>query len=342
MNLFQKSYLLLFFCVSLLSPFAHLAYAETVEVRNIFFPTDHNTTFIDSFGDPRYGHAHEGIDIMGEKMTPLYAAVDGYISYIVIPEKSWGYSLTLRDSDGYTYHYLHMNNDTPGTDDGRGGVDNAYAEGVHRGARVTRGQLVGWMGDSGNAESVGPHLHFEIRKNGTAINPYQSLVKAIYPGTYSIEEALYTSPNISIDKKLSTSTKEAACAPDTLIKLEDMDTVYYCGADGKRYYFPSDKIYFTWYDDFDDVVAVSAETMASIPLGGNVTYRPGTRMVKLQTDPKVYAVERGDVLRWIQSAETAEELYGADWNKQIDDIPDSFFVNYTLGDPILSVRPVST
>jgi hypothetical protein len=96
-----------------------------------------------------------------------------------IPQASWGYAITLEDSDGYTYNYLHINNDTPGTDDGKGGVDNAYAPFISRGATVRKGQLIGWMGDSGNAENVGSHLHFEIRRpDGTAIDPYLSLIAA--------------------------------------------------------------------------------------------------------------------------------------------------------------------
>jgi hypothetical protein len=61
-------------------------------------------------------------------------------------------------------------------------------------------------------------------------------------------------------------------------------------------------------------------------------------MVKINTDPKVYAVERGGLLRWIQSGETAAALYGTAWNKKIDDVSDAFFINYTIGDPVLSAR----
>lgn len=127
-----------------------------------------------------------------------------------------------------------------------------------------------------------------------------------------------------------------------LIKLPDdgnpntsVDSaVYYYGADGKRYVFPNSQAYFTWYADFNGVKVVSAAEMASISLGGNVVYRPGTRLVKITSDPNVYAVEPGGVLRWIQTEEVALALYGADWNRRIDDIPDAFFFNYTIGDPL--------
>jgi hypothetical protein len=72
-----------------------------------------------------------------------------------------------------------MNNDTPGTDDGQGGGQHAYAVGVDDGAQVVAGQLIGWMGDSGNAETTQAHLHFEIRRpDRTPVSPYPSLQAA--------------------------------------------------------------------------------------------------------------------------------------------------------------------
>lgn len=151
------------------------------EVRPITFPVLGEFSYRNDFGEPRGGgtRAHEGIDIVADKMTPVVAAVDGVITFIAIPQASWGYSITIRDAEGYSYRYLHLNNDTPGTDDGAGGVQYAYAEGLNRGSRVTRGQVIGWVGDSGNAESTVSHLHFEIATpSREPINPYDSLFAA--------------------------------------------------------------------------------------------------------------------------------------------------------------------
>lgn len=134
----------------------------------------------------------------------------------------------------------------------------------------------------------------------------------------------------------------ATIAAGDLIKLPDDgnpettadSAVYYFGADGKRYVFPNSQAYFTWYADFGSVKVVSASELAAIPLGGNVTYRPGTRLVKITSDPNVYAVEPGGVLRWVQTEEVARSLYGDEWNKRIDDIPDAFFFNYAIGAPL--------
>jgi len=120
----------------------------------------------------------------------------------------------------------------------------------------------------------------------------------------------------------------------TLIKGKSIQTVYYLGEDGKRYVFPNAKTYFSWYDDFNAVTEIEDKDLYDMPLGGNVTYKPGVYLVKIQTDPKVYAVAADGKLRWIKTEAVAKRLYGDNWNKLIDDVPDSFFVNYEVGNAI--------
>jgi hypothetical protein len=124
------------------------------------------------------------------------------------------------------------------------------------------------------------------------------------------------------------------CTPGTLIKAFNFDTVYYCGRDGKRYVFLNERVFYSWFDDFSSLVDMSALDIARIPLGGNITYRPGSRMVKIESDPKVYAIARGGLLRWVMTEAVAEALYGPNWNQFIDDVPVSFWINYRFGDPI--------
>ncbi len=169
------SFLLFFFLAAVYSASA----AEVV--RTITFPVNGAYSFRDDFHEPRGNgtRLHLGNDVIAAKMTPLVAVVDGYVNYLAIPEQSWGYEISIQDDEGYSYDYLHVNNDTPGTDDGKGGEVNAYAPGISRGVRVTKGQLIGWVGDSGNAETTLPHLHFEMRDPGhNVINPYGSLYAA--------------------------------------------------------------------------------------------------------------------------------------------------------------------
>lgn len=120
----------------------------------------------------------------------------------------------------------------------------------------------------------------------------------------------------------------------SVIKGEGNPTLYYLAEDGKRYVFPNSKTFFSWYDDFEDVIEISLEQLYKYPLGGNVRYKPGTMLVKIQTDPKVYAVGENGQLRWIKTEVVAKRLFGNYWNKLIDDVPDSFFTNYAIGDAI--------
>jgi hypothetical protein len=74
--------------------------------------------------------------------------------------------------------------------------------------------------------------------------------------------------------------------------------------------------------------------MSLVPIGGNVTYRPGTRMLKFQTDPKTYIVTRGGVLRWATTEEVARGWFGTTWNQHIDDVSEAFYINYTFGERV--------
>lgn len=111
--------------------------------------------------------------------------------------------------------------------------------------------------------------------------------------------------------------------------------VYYFAQDGHRYVFPNEKTYFTWYRDFSGVVTIPDEQLSSIPLGRtNVTYRPGSKMLKVTTDPKVYVVDRGGILRYVTSEQLARTLYNLNWNERVEDLPDAFFTNYRIGTAI--------
>jgi len=137
--------------------------------------------------------------------------------------------------------------------------------------------------------------------------------------------------NTAIQASATSYTDPADLEAGDLIRGESFSAVYYFGEDGFRYVFPNDKAYFTWYDDFDDVVWLTDSDMSSVQIGGNVTYKPGVKMIKITSDPKVYTVGLGGEIRAIPSEEVAEDLYGSSWNTMIDDVPDGFFPNYTMG-----------
>ncbi|KAA0206357.1 hypothetical protein EDM68_02540 [Candidatus Uhrbacteria bacterium] len=124
-----------------------------------------------------------------------------------------------------------------------------------------------------------------------------------------------------------------ACAEGAAVD-DPCRAVYYVGRDGKRHAFPNSRVFFTWYENFDAVQEVTLTELASYMLGGNVTYRPGSRMVKFTTLNKVYAIERDGTLRWVKTEDVARALYGDDWNTKIDDIADVFYTDYTFGPDI--------
>ena len=162
-------------------------------------------------------------------------------------------------------------------------------------------------------------------------------------GTVKFRTALSQSPSGCTLTATQQIALSATCSPTDLnggaspanatklIKKDGLSTLYYLGTDGRRYVFPHENVFFSWYKDFSGVVTVSAEELASYPLGGNIVIRPGTKLIKIVSDPSVYAVEPNGVLRKIQSEADAVALYGTNWAKRVVDVADSFFTNYTIG-----------
>ncbi|MBU1348594.1 hypothetical protein KJ781_00810 [Patescibacteria group bacterium] len=148
---------------------------------------------------------------------------------------------------------------------------------------------------------------------------------------YLVLAALLLSPLLTILPASATS----AVSEGDLVKIATRPDLYYVGPDMKRYVFPNEKTYFTWYAGFDAKVITDAE-LAALPVGGAVTYRPGHRMVKLTTDPRTYAVDANGTLRWVETETVAAALYGSDWNMKIEDLPDAFFATYRTGASIAS------
>lgn len=142
------------------------------------FPVLGGGQFTSSFGAPRDGGArqHKGNDIFADKMTPVVATAPGVIVGAPDGPGSKCCYLKVRHDDGGVSVYLHLNNDTPGTDDGEGW---GLADGIAKGVEVEVGQVIGYVGDSGNAEGTPPHLHFEYRSDGVdAVDPYEMLSDA--------------------------------------------------------------------------------------------------------------------------------------------------------------------
>ncbi len=153
---------------------------ENWPVRLISFPVAGPITYYDDWGACRGGadcpRRHIGNDLIGRRLQPLLAATDGIVSHLVLDHPTAGWGLVITDAEGWDYRYYHVNNDTPGTDDGADPPAWRLAAGIAEGVAVKAGQVVAYLGDSGNSELSVPHLHFEIhRPDGSPIDPYLSL-----------------------------------------------------------------------------------------------------------------------------------------------------------------------
>lgn len=121
----------------------------------------------DTFAEARSGHVHEAIDILAPRGTPVVAVVDGTVQKLY---RSRLGGLTIYEFDETStrsYYYAHL---------------DRYAQGIAEGKRVRRGEVIGYVGQTGNAQT--PHLHFGIAVlpptrewwKGQPVNPYQELM----------------------------------------------------------------------------------------------------------------------------------------------------------------------
>lgn len=139
-----------------------------IVIRGFVFPVGEPYSFIDSWGYPRmtgteYEHGHQGTDIMAPFGTPLYATERGVISRVG-NDVLGGQKLWLKGESGTYYYYAHL---------------QAFVEGVVEGTVVQAGDVIGFVGDTGNASGGAPHLHFQVHPGGgEAVNPF-GLLRAV-------------------------------------------------------------------------------------------------------------------------------------------------------------------
>ncbi|MDJ0663291.1 MAG: M23 family metallopeptidase [Acidimicrobiia bacterium] len=168
---------LLLLAVTLLVPSIPAAAEE--DFVFVYFPhEDIESRFSDDWGDPRSGgRRHQGNDIFGAKHSQVIAVADGFVTAIGTSRRSGNY-VRLVHRDGWETWYMHLNNDSPGSDDGSGGPEWAFAPGPEEGMFVAAGTVIGYVGDSGNAERGTAHTHFELHDGRRVVNPYSYLSDA--------------------------------------------------------------------------------------------------------------------------------------------------------------------
>jgi hypothetical protein len=170
------------FSVSFLStPISALPYTIT-------YPIIGSSRFSDDFNASRSDGIHGATDVFANKMQKIVSPVDGTIIAVPYPQPSYGYYVSIRDAQNYRYNFIHINNDSPGTDNGNAQGPDIFGPDLKVGNPVVKGQLIAYVGDSGNAETTASHLHFEIVKpDGSLENPFGSLVY----GNHSTAPSVY-------------------------------------------------------------------------------------------------------------------------------------------------------
>jgi murein DD-endopeptidase MepM/ murein hydrolase activator NlpD len=126
----------------------------------------------DSFEEVHNGHRHEAIDLPAPRGTPVLAVVSGTIRKLFLSKPGGNTIYEFDEMETYCYYYAHL---------------DRYREGLREGMRVERGEVIGFVGSTGNADSRTPHLHFAIFElepekawwKGKAMNPYPGLLDAV-------------------------------------------------------------------------------------------------------------------------------------------------------------------
>ena len=183
----------------LLSTWA-LAGTAGAAVPRLIFPVIGKTVYSDDFGAPRPSGGHQGNDIVADKRTPVVAVERGRVVKYT-SSRNAGCMLYLYGRSGTTYMYIHLNNDRTLKNDNSGGCRNgiAFAPGLVSNQHVRAGELIGYVGDSGDANGIMSHLHFEVHPNGgRAVSPYRYL-RAAFKHLYARAPAAVTTLNMRVE-----------------------------------------------------------------------------------------------------------------------------------------------
>ena len=165
----------------------------------IIFPVVGKVSYQDDFGDARAQGGHQGNDIMAPRRALAVAAEAGRVKFHTTSSRA-GCMLYLYGASGTTYLYIHLNNDLTRENDNRGECvpGTAYAPRLRSGQYVRAGQLIGYVGDSGDANGGSAHLHFELHPNdGGAVSPYRWLRAA--------RKVLFATPGFRKQSRLTLS-----------------------------------------------------------------------------------------------------------------------------------------
>ncbi|HBD05085.1 TPA: hypothetical protein DCZ32_01350 [Candidatus Uhrbacteria bacterium] len=128
------------------------------------------------------------------------------------------------------------------------------------------------------------------------------------------------------------------------VRAYGFSTVYYITSDMTRKPFWNAESFFTWADSWDDVIWITNATLVTLPISSPMLPKPEVVLVKIVSEPTVYMIEpsasSGGVLHWIKTEFVAQSMYGANWADYVIDIEPTLFLEYEIGDHVVSPIPI--
>jgi hypothetical protein len=192
-------------------------------------------------------------------------------------------------------------------------------------------------------QSITPKINFTLSQ-GSSVKTIYARIRGNSGITEILSDSINYAPTVpEVVTPVEKPTSTLGIELDSLIKGV-APTVYYYAKNGHRYVFPDEKTMKSWYGGAAVIKTLSDTQLSQIVLGGVVTYRPGS-LVKINTDPKVYAVGANGELHWVETELLARTLYGDNWALQISDLLDVYFPSYKIGSSIKSpndFNPIAT
>ena len=180
-------------CISLIAAFI-TSFAG--ELPRLVFPVAGGVhSWKPNFGAARDGgrRSHRGQDLMAPRMTPVVACFSGTV--FTSKGGNAGHWLTLLGDCGWSANYMHLNDDRTDADDDTAPREMTYAPWLQDGGHVQAGDLLGFVGNSGNAKTSGSHLHFELIGPEGAVDPAPMLRSATVVGAPSTADRSPRSPS---------------------------------------------------------------------------------------------------------------------------------------------------
>lgn len=136
--------------------------------------------------------------------------------------------------------------------------------------------------------------------------------------------------------------------PGQFVRSYSFSTVYYVTDNLQRRPFWDGAAFFTWANSWDDVVWVTDATLSTMTLEEPMLPKPGSVLVKIQSDPKVYLIESNVqdpskyLLRWVTTEEIAQGMYGTNWSSYVLDLAPTVFGRYAMGNSVVEIESIDT